>query len=108
MDIYQDVGHEREFAIPISLISRAKSHSHAHETHVNPTPQLGYAHLLPSNETAIIRGACPFFPGCSSRQRLSSVACWRGSPEYRNARCLSSLPSWRDGDDIAPGCHTRT
>src|SRR5437879_2083812 len=27
MAIYQDVGHERESAIPISLISRAKRHS---------------------------------------------------------------------------------
>src|SRR5438309_9561655 len=109
MAIYRDVGHEAEFAIPISLISRAKRHSHAYETHVkSEAPTLLRSPTASERDRHHAWSLPPFFPGCSSRQGLSSRSLAGEQPNYRNARCLSSLPSWSDGDDIAPGRHTRT
>jgi hypothetical protein len=65
MAIYQDVGHEREFAIPNPPSKKALARPR--NTCKIRGPQLGYADLLPPNETAITRGAC----------RSSSIALYR-------------------------------
>src|SRR5437016_7320494 len=98
MAIYRDVGHEAEFAIPISLISRAKRHSHAYETHVkSEAPTLLRSPTASERDRHHAWSLPPFFPGCSSRQGLSSGPLQASSPitETPDVKQLAFLERWR-------------
>src|SRR6266576_4278217 len=109
MAIYQDVGHKRESAIPISLIPRAKRHSARprNTCKIQGANSVTLTYFLRTRPPSRAELAA-IFPRLLIAPRVVFRSLAGEQPNYRNARCLSSLPSWSDGDDIAPGHHTRT
>src|SRR5438128_1558940 len=109
MAIYRDVGHEAEFAIPISLISRAKRHSHAYETHVKSEApnSVTITYCLRTRPPSRVEFAA-IFPQVAHRAKGCLQVPCRRAAQLQKRPMLSSLPSWSDGDGIAPGRHTRT
>src|SRR2546426_177251 len=103
MAIYQDVGHEREFAIPIPLISPSKKAlarlRNTCKIRGPNSPTITYLRPKPPSRAVL----AAIFPRLLIAPRVVFSPLQASSPKYRNARCLSSLPSWSDGDDIAPG-----